>query len=192
MWELKETEQDKNHIKFHIKQQKRVVSNKDFLDLLKNDPSFVLWYNKVLADVPFDAFFWENKPMIQSNLDQKYECNVVVSDFLADVKADPHTFNNYFQPGREVSAFKNLGGDAKLIAPCPVSDQSIYAQIGSFVRKAPQSQIIQFWKMVGKETMNHIGSNPSWLSTSGLGVYWLHARIDSYPKYYQTAEYKQV
>ena len=28
-----------------------------------------------------------------------------------------------------------------------------------------------------------------WLSTSGLGVYWLHVRLDSRPKYYQFKEF---
>ena len=31
-----------------------------------------------------------------------------------------------------------------------------------------------------------------WVSTSGLGVYWLHVRLDSYPKYYQHAPYKNA
>ena len=30
----------------------------------------------------------------------------------------------------------------------------------------------------------------TWLSTSGLGVYWLHVRLDSYPKYYTYRPYK--
>lgn len=31
---------------------------------------------------------------------------------------------------------------------------------------------------------------PIWLSTSGLGVYWLHVRLDTRPKYYNHDEYK--
>lgn len=37
----------------------------------------------------------------------------------------------------------------------------------------------------------HGGGN-LWCSTSGLGVYWLHIRLDQYPKYYTYRPYKQV
>ena len=32
-----------------------------------------------------------------------------------------------------------------------------------------------------------IDSNPLWLSTLGLGVAWVHIRLDRTPKYYQYA-----
>ena len=32
---------------------------------------------------------------------------------------------------------------------------------------------------------------PVWTSTSGLGVYWLHVRLDSRPKYYQHQPFKK-
>jgi hypothetical protein len=32
---------------------------------------------------------------------------------------------------------------------------------------------------------------PVWLSTSGLGIYWLHFRLDTVPKYYTYAPYKR-
>ncbi|MDZ7694044.1 MAG: hypothetical protein U5K69_23475 [Balneolaceae bacterium] len=88
--------------------------------------------------------------------------------------------------------FPNLGRDARLIAPCPLPDAPGYPHIGTFVRKAPREQIDQFWKVTATQMQQHIGSDPRWLSTSGLGVFWLHARIDSRPKYYQTDEYKRL
>jgi len=35
-----------------------------------------------------------------------------------------------------------------------------------------------------------ISDRPTWLSTAGLGVYWLHLRLDSRPKYYRYQPYK--
>lgn len=32
---------------------------------------------------------------------------------------------------------------------------------------------------------------PIWLSTSGLGVYWLHMRLDRRPKYYTYEPFKE-
>ena len=34
------------------------------------------------------------------------------------------------------------------------------------------------------------GGQPTWLSTEGSGVPWLHVRLDSYPKYYHTDAYR--
>jgi hypothetical protein len=31
-----------------------------------------------------------------------------------------------------------------------------------------------------------------WVSTSGLGVYWLYIRLDSFPKYYNFQPYKTL
>lgn len=52
--------------------------------------------------------------------------------------------------------------------------------------------------LVGKEVERRVASNshggtpvPLWVSTSGLGVSWLHVRLDSRPKYYTYAPYKQ-
>ena len=33
---------------------------------------------------------------------------------------------------------------------------------------------------------------PLWLSTNGLGVAWLHARIDARPKYYSHRPYRAL
>jgi hypothetical protein len=91
-----------------------------------------------------------------------------------------------------VVSFPNLGGDAQLVVPCPIAEKNVYTQIGSFVRNAPKQQLTHFWKRTGSEMLSAITEKPRWLSTSGLGVYWLHVRIDSVPKYYQTDAYKRV
>jgi len=36
-----------------------------------------------------------------------------------------------------------------------------------------------------------VGSSPIWVSTSGLGVHWLHVRLDARPKYYTFAPYRE-
>ena len=37
-----------------------------------------------------------------------------------------------------------------------------------------------------------IGDEVKWLSTAGMGVYWLHVRVDSRPKYYRYQGYKTL
>lgn len=192
MWEMIKIENSKNHMKFGVKEHNIPVSTNRFLERLKTETAFVRWYNQQLAECPFDAFFWENRPMSQSKPDTLYECCLVKSDFLSRVTPDARSFGSKFNPDCDVVVFPNLGGDATLVVPCPVSEQSIYSQIGHFVRHAPQSQIENFWSSVGDVMLQKTGSEPRWLSTSGLGVYWLHVRIDTRPKYYQTVEYKDA
>lgn len=192
MWSIQQISSSPDRLRFRISEGNTVLSHNRFLNLLRNDIHFIEFYNKHLADCKFEAFFWENKPITQNNLEEDYECTLVESEFLAGVKPDTNTFNSYFKSNQDVVVFPNLGGDAKLVVPCPVSENSIYTQIGSFVRQATETQVKEFWKTVAKEMLNHVETEPSWLSTSGLGVYWLHARIDSTPKYYQTMEYKSL
>jgi hypothetical protein len=34
-----------------------------------------------------------------------------------------------------------------------------------------------------------VSASPLWLSTAGMGVSWLHLRLDSRPKYYRHRSY---
>ncbi|MTI87682.1 MAG: hypothetical protein FH748_06915 [Balneolaceae bacterium] len=194
MWNTKEKESSPSNIKFTIEGESthKKITNRHFLELLEGNKAFRIFYNSVLSNAGFDAFFWENKPMTQQTLNEVYECNLVKSDYLAGVHPDHNTFEQYFEDHKDVVVFPNLGKDAQLIAPCPRQEHNIYTHIGNFVRKADQDQLHAFWKTVGKEAAFHIGDKPRWLSTSGLGVFWLHVRIDSYPKYYQTHIYKHL
>ena len=192
MWDIFEIESTEQNVKFGILKDDEAISNREFLELLRNSESFRDYYNSFLADSDFEAFFWENKPMTDETLDQDYECNIINTDFLAGRSPDSETFSQYFKKNAYVVTFPNLANDAELIVPCPINTDIAYTHIGNFVRKAGNEQIDKLWQMTGSETLKAIGSKPKWLSTSGLGVYWLHIRIDTIPKYYQTSEYKKV
>lgn len=192
MWNAIILESSSNKLSFRLEEKSTMISHRQFLTLLSESHEFIHWYNSLLADCLFDAFFWENKPVTNSSANELYECTLVNSDQLSGVPPDATTFDSYFKKEAGVVSFLNLGGDAQLVVPCPVGDDAIYTHIGNFVRKAPRTQLIDFWSWVGHEMLNHIQAQPRWLSTSGLGVYWLHVRIDSVPKYYQTEEYKTV
>lgn len=192
MWKVSEIESSQQNIKFVIHEDGSPISNRDFLELLQDSQTFRKFYNSFLAETSYETFFWENKPMMGQNLGDDYECNILNSDFLANRSPDPHTFNQYFDESKQVVTFPNLGNDAELIVPCPHVNGETYTHIGSFVRQATPNQIDEFWSITGIETLKSIGSKPKWLSTSGLGVFWLHIRIDTIPKYYQTEEYKEL
>ena len=192
MWKRSEIESGDQNIRFGIENAERQLSNRDFLENLSNSEEFRMFYNDILSDCGFQALFWEHPPFTEDNLDHSYECNLINSTFLAGRNPDPDTFEAYFRSDKTVVRFPNLGNDAILIAPCPVLNHSVYTHIGTFVRNAEEEQINDLWKTTGIETLRTVGSKPKWLSTSGLGVFWLHIRIDQVPKYYQTEAYKKL
>jgi hypothetical protein len=126
-------------------------------------------------------------------VEQSFEFVLVDSPRLADVKPDPVAFRQYFESAAsnaEIVAFANLGNDAYLIAPCPRAPLSAYAHLAAFIREAPDHQKHALWQAVGMALERRLDGRPLWLSTAGLGVYWLHLRLDSRPKYYSFQAYR--
>lgn len=192
MWTKIEIASSDNRITFGIREKGSRINHHRFLDLLKNSSSFRNFYSQQLAACDFEAFLWENKPITKNNIDQDYECTLIDNHYLAGCSPDPHTFGQYFQSDKPAVCFPNLGGDAQLIAPCPRKTPDCYTHLASFVREADSQQQEALWRMAA-QTMHHaINEQPRWLSTNGLGVSWLHLRIDRQPKYYRTESYKTL
>jgi hypothetical protein len=123
-----------------------------------------------------------------------FEMVLVNSPELATIKDDPHTFSSHTKKAKDSSVvFQNLGGDATLVVPVALDPSASYAHIAAFVRTAPVEQVKTFWKHVGVAMSKAVVSTdqPVWLSTSGLGVSWLHVRLDMRPKYYQYGPFKK-
>ena len=128
---------------------------------------------------------------------------------------NPQAFSSHFQPESNSPAvvFSNLGNDAVLISPVPFptrthrseksktipsSDSPDYGHLLSFLRSKENEDAavgviqsaFQAWRDRAVQPNND--NNPFWFSTSGMGVAWLHFRVDSTPKYYTYAPYKSV
>ncbi len=129
--------------------------------------------------------------MTARNLARAFECVFVSSPLLARIPPDPSPFAEYFRPGLSVVTFESLGKDALLVAPCPGPQGSNFAHLASFVATASEAQMSALWKSVGEALEKRIHAKPTWLSSAGLGVSWLHIRLDTRPKYYRHAPYKQ-
>ena len=48
------------------------------------------------------------------------------------------------------------------------------------------------WFHIGAALERQLGAQPIWLSTSGLGVFWLHISLDSWPKYFTHEPYRNL
>ena len=190
MWEFTCSPLSPSTQQYQLHSQNQGLTNQDFLTQLSQSEDFRTFYNDLLAQCEFEAFFWEMKPFSRSTLDAKFEFVLVDSMLLVNVDANPTRFQDHFTQDPVVS-FPNLGGDAQLIVPTPVAQPKIYTHMARFVRNAPPPQIEEFWKRIGAECQQRVSDRPLWLSTAGLGVSWLHVRIDSRPKYYRHGPYRR-
>ncbi len=180
-------------LRFRMRRDGEPLSWSDVVDRWQNDQSFRGFFISVLADAPFPAYFWETPPVTSATIGREFAFVLVDSQQLVGVRADQEAFANHFasaQPGASVIEFSNLGGDATLVVPCPRGPLSAYSQLSAFARQAPDDQQHQLWTMVGAALERQLGAQPVWVSTSGLGVYWLHIRLDSAPKYYTHEPYR--
>ena len=173
--------------KISIYYRDRRLTYSEVIELWQENKSFNSFVSSLLAEAPFSAYFWETPPITISTIDRAFEFVLVDSPQLARVSPNSSPFRQYFQSvsvGEEVITFPNLSKDALLVVPCPIVEKSAYPHLASFVREAPESQKHLLWKLLGQVIQQNINHQPMWVSTSGLGVYWLHIRLDSYPKYY--------
>ena len=196
MWILDTEEVAPRACRFRIRADRSPLSFRDLFDLLEHDAAFGAWYTKVLADCTYPAFFWEHPPLSISSFDREAEFVLTESAALRGVQPDPTPFASHFgHLGRsaqtEVVVFPNLGGDAQLVVPCPLGPFEAYADLARFVRLAPRSQVHALWRQASYVVTRTLGATPQWLSTAGLGVSWLHLRVDTRPKYYRYKPYQK-
>lgn len=161
----------------------------DVIEGWRLDCGFRAAWCAALRDVAFRAYAWECPPVTERTLSRAFECVFVDSPALEAMPPEPEAFAGHFRPGREAATFGNLGGDATLVAPCPESGDADYAHLARFTATAPAARQAALWQAVGAAMGKRVGERPVWLSTAGLGVGWLHVRLDDRPKYYRHAAY---
>ncbi|WP_293373970.1 hypothetical protein [Nevskia sp.] len=148
---------------------------------------------EALRGLPIDACFWELPALTAATLAQPFECVCLAAPALAAVPgpADRDSFQRAFaiDDGTPFASFDNLGGDALLIVPRPRSAASDYRHLLRFLRQAPDADADALWQRIALELDKRIARQTVWLSTAGLGVNWLHIRLDRRPKYFQHRPY---
>lgn len=167
-----------------------------------------------------DGYFFETPPITYKTYESiPFEFVLIPSDQLASVGPDFSPFHKKFarscqsissdysknhDQNESVISFANINGDSTLVVPCPVNIESTsiststtkdFAHISKFLRNADKKLIREAFKRLALEIKRVITEHPDdkfWVSTSGLGVSWVHFRIDSRPKYYNWDEYKNA
>jgi hypothetical protein len=187
----------KNGLIIRLQQNGTALSQQTFFEQLSTQGDFVDWYNSLLADIDLAAYFWEFPAMSARTLASPTEFVIIEAPALVNAQPQPEIFSDYFSAAdpHGVAQFPSLGGDALLIAPAPTGESCRFAHLASFVRNADHDQLHALWLQTAQAVLSRLSgthaATPFWLSTSGLGVSWLHVRLDSRPKYYQHGPYKQ-
>ena len=176
---------------YQIYQNDATLTYTQVIELWQSNYGFRQFYNNILAESDFNAYFWENPPINNTTIHQPYEFVLVNSSALSRIQATPQAFSKYFDANKNgVVHFENLGKDALLVVPSAMAEAAAYPHLATFVRNTPKQQQQAFWQQVGEQIAHRISNKKIWVSTSGLGVYWLHVRLDDRPKYYQHRPYK--
>lgn len=141
----------------------------------------------------FTWFFFECCPW-PADRDVEFEFVLVEAPAFAQMNASPRAFSEKLAGASAVATFDNLGRDARLVVPTAQGPHARYLHLAGFVRNAARSQVDATFEALGEaigewrtQQRGHL-----WVSTSGLGVPWIHLRLDSRPKYYTHAEYRRI
>jgi hypothetical protein len=179
------------------------VTFSQFFEALTNPESGIHRpFFQILKEFPSEAYFWEAAPVTpDSYYVSQYEFIILSSRELAGITADISSFESYINDAKSkqevVANFWNIGRNAMLVAPCPLNvDANSYFQyshLANFMKNGSYDHLLVFWHRVAVEFQKLMKSRhweKVWISTSGLGVSWLHVRLDQYPKYYNYIPYK--
>jgi len=149
--------------------------------------------SSVFFEQPLKSYFWECSPTIEKSAAVKpFEFVIAPAPSLEKVESEPEMFESSFKRDSAFSTFTNLGGDAILVSPRPFKTLD-YGHLARFMRNAPGKHIQELFMHVGQAALERLSTKkPLWISTSGLGVFWLHVRIDDAPKYYSFSPYRVI
>ena len=186
------TEQDQ-YVRLNILEDDQPLTFRQVFNYWNESIEFIDFYIALINSFEYLAFYWEHPGLTPNYLDYKYEFILKASPRFDRRNVNEKAFSKYLDLEDEVVIFDNLGKNAKLVVPTKKQEAETYKHMGSFLRKAPQNQVRDLFQKIGSIVFSEISEKDMiWLNTAGLGVIWLHVRLDTVPKYYKTKPYKAV
>lgn len=152
---------------------------------------FVLQFKEHLkkAASSFSAIFLEF-PLYEPQNTLSYTIVDASQDFQDSVQ-DEASFSTHLEQAvheeRFAISFPNLSKDTMLFIPAKLNSDIQYTHLKSFIETGDNTQIVELFRGVASYMLS-LGPNPkpTYVSTHGLGVYYLHVRVCDKPKYYLT------
>jgi hypothetical protein len=188
MWQCEQKNLSESVSHYTVSRYDGLVSYGEILERWVTDEEFRNWFIGLLMESPFCAYRWETPAITTRNIHRGFEFVLLDSGGL-ERPPDRAAFANQCGDS-SIATFGNLSGDATLVVPCPADEHCSYAHLAAFIRTAPDGQIHRLWQAVGTAMLLRVGDQPVWLNTAGMGLAWLHVRLDSRPKYYGYATYR--
>ena len=189
----------------------RKLSVSDVMEQFSINHDFCEFFTDLLDASSMSAYFFEMVPFMSSRVDMDstpFEFVLSYARPLAKIKASSADFREQIRDRERnqfVVNFPNLRQDAMLVVPCLPShrtEDAHYGHLRKFVQYAKSNsyryhQQLYLWELVaqcvfGMQDKYEKTPIPIWVSTSGLGVSWLHVRIDIMPKYVNYAPYRHA
>ena len=192
MFELKQESVSDKITRYQLLQNNSLLGYDEVIELWLDNVDFRLFFFEILINAPYLAYRFETPPISQHNAFRKFEFVLIDSPWL-DVKPDKAPFADHINKAvSDIIDFENLGGDARLVVPCPTGKNCKFSHLATFMRNATQAHKHCLWQRVAKCMIEKISAQTIWLNTAGGGVDWLHVRLDSRPKYYAYLSYKHA
>ena len=177
-------------------------------ELLGTNAGCTHW-NAVLAACPFEAFYLEMPPLCRSTRDLTFQMCAVraAPEQVArwNERLDRDTFpvvrggRGSPAPVAEWNGGMGRGRGPWLVSPGDPGGEVVGGHgipiaacrsIASFVRDARPEQQQALWHRVGLELQGRAADDrPTWVSTDGRTVHWLHVRLSYRPQHYKHEPY---
>ncbi len=192
MYDYKRVSGSENKNTLHIYSNGNPLSFKDVIARWKKDEEFHDFYRDLLIEFGGTGCFWEHPPISKFNENDTYEVTIIKTSSFEGRLADCTPFLSQVTNNEKFISFENLSKSAKLLIPNPNVFDNNCRDLIEFLTNAERRDISVFFVRIGSLIDEEISVDSSYryLSTHGLGVIWLHVRLDLRPKYYHHRPYK--
>jgi hypothetical protein len=184
----------------------KLVTMEEWVQTMLSNKDVMTLFVDVLKQCPYSAFYFETRPVTAGQFHTKTLEFVLVdapelhkfATTRPDVTAFAEHFTNCNDSSNVACVFTNLGKDATLIAPKPSiqgdgSAMKSMGHLGEFCRNTDHEIVMATWRLALQTYLVQVKeqvTRPLWFSTSGMGIAWLHFRVDQRPKYYTYQPYR--
>ena len=147
-----------------------------------------LWLKGEILEYPINIktrFFYQTS-VCDKKLKNKYNEFFLLNNNLDYLIQDYTVFIEYIKKSKNkyATSFYNISRDALLVIPIPRKNK-IFTTVKDFIDNSSIKQQKILWKLVAKNVLKLLETyDQVYVSTHGLGVSYLHVRIDLTPKYY--------
>ena len=191
------------HIKFNHRKYKNftkfyefqigdeILTVREIINFFENK-SFVLEFVSIINNtINYNSYFLECPKMNADTLNDEFE--FIIYDAKNKFENKSANFDIFcpYSDNHLSFSMKSYSGNTLIIPNYMKGTPCVnYLNISNFLKNSLDEQIVDLFYLISDNLKKEINSGKTvWLSTHGLGIPWLHIRIDYYPTYYSHKKY---